>query len=674
MRHVKTATFHEQREEMVQTQIVARGVVDPLVLAAMREVPREEFVGARYHEFAYEDSPLPIEEGQTISQPYIVALMLEAVRIGPADRVLEVGAGSGYASAVISRMAGSVHAIERHRTLADIARARLTRLGYDNVTVVTGDGTKGLSQSAPYDAIIVSAGGTEVPEPLLEQLRIGGRLIIPVGNEPRTQELLRIVRTGVHSYDRDALGHVRFVPLIGTEGWAKDGHAVSPRRPGPTVEVKPGGRDRLGHAIAAACEPLLDQETASLDALLARIDGARIVMIGESTHGTSEFYRMRNRITRELVMKQGFTIVAIEGDWPDVAVLDRHVHGKASAQECRDAFARFPAWMWRNRETAEFIDWLAAHNLRAGSADARVGMYGLDLYSLGKSIAAVLAFLDREDPRAAEAARVRYGCFSPWETDPATYGRATASGRLEGCENEAVTMLRQLLEMRLTDPVRSRDPLFDAQRNAAVVREAERYYRAMYYGARESWNLRDRHMFATLQSVLEHRGPKARAVVWAHNSHVGDATATEMAARGETNLGKLARHAFGAAAYLIGMGTDRGTVAAASGWDEPMRVRALRNSHPESFEALCRSSGVPRFLLPLRASRDPALREALAEPRIERAVGVIYRPDTEILSHYFQASVARQFDEWVWFEETKAVDAVEGATEDADPGTYPFAL
>jgi protein-L-isoaspartate(D-aspartate) O-methyltransferase len=174
--------------------------------------------------------------------------------------------------------------------------------------------------------------------------------------------------------------------------------------------------------------------------------------------------------------------------------------------------------------------------------------------------------------------------------------------------------------------------------------------------------------------VLEHRGPKARAVVWAHNSHVGDATATEMAARGETNLGKLARHAFGAATYLIGMGTDRGTVAAASGWDEPMRVRALRNSHPESFEALCRSSGVPRFLLPLRASRDPALREALAEPRIERAVGVIYRPDTEILSHYFQASVARQFDEWVWFEETKAVDAVEGATEDADPGTYPFAL
>jgi protein-L-isoaspartate(D-aspartate) O-methyltransferase len=430
----------------------------------------------------------------------------------------------------------------------------------------------------------------------------------------------------------------------------------------------------MAKAIAAACEPIIDLETTSIDTLLARIGDARVVMIGESTHGTSEFYRFRNRITRELIAKRGFSIVAIEGDWPDVAVIDRHVHGKATAAECSAAFNRFPVWMWRNRETAEFVDWLAARNLRPMTGDSDVGIYGLDLYSLGKSISAVLEFLDREDPTAAEAARIRYGCFSPWESDPATYGRATASGRLKGCEREAVEMLTSMLEMRLKDPIRTRDPLFDARRNAAVVHQAERYYRAMYYGARESWNLRDEHMFSTLQAVLDHRGPASRAVVWAHNSHVGHAGATEMTDRGETNLGQLARKDFGPGAYLIGMGTHCGTVAAASGWDEPMRVRALRESHPDSYESIFHASGVPRFMLPLRKTHDPALREALASPRLERAVGVIYRPDTEILSHYFQATLPGQFDEWVWFDQTKAVTANAEATDDFDPSTFPFGL
>ena len=668
------SSFSDQREEMVRTQVVARGVVDRHVLAAMREVPREVFVGDRYHEFAYEDSPLPIEEGQTISQPYIVALMIEAAHVRPGDKVLEIGAGSGYASAVLSRIAEHVHAVEWHRPLADVARSRLRRLGYRNVTLLQGDGSAGCPAHAPFDVIIVSAGGPDVPQPLLQQLRIGGRLIIPVGHEPRTQELLRIVRTGENQFERDSLGQVRFVPLVGTEGWAADGHPIAAQRAVAPVRIATESRERMGKAIAAACEPIGDIETTSLDALLARIGDARVVMIGESTHGTSEFYRFRNRITRELITKRGFTIVAIEGDWPDVAVIDRHVHGKATAAECKEAFTRFPVWMWRNRETAEFVDWMAARNLRPSVGHNDVGIYGLDLYSLGKSIAAVLEFLDREDPVAAAAARVRYGCFSPWESDPATYGRATTSGRLKGCEREAVEMLTNMLEMRLSDPIRTRDPLFDARRNAAVVRQAERYYRAMYYGSRESWNLRDQHMFSTLQAVLEHRGPESRAVVWAHNSHVGNAGATEMAGRGETNLGQIARKDFGPGAYLIGMGTHCGTVAAASGWDEPMRVRALRESHPDSYESIFHASRVPKFMLPLRASRDPALRESLSSPRLERAVGVIYRPDTEILSHYFQANLPAQFDEWAWFDETKAVAAHAEATEDQDPSTFPFAL
>ena len=668
------ASFSDQREEMVRKQVMARGVVDRHLLAAMREVPREVFVGDRYHEFAYEDSPLPIEDGQTISQPYIVALMIEAAHVRPGDTVLEIGAGSGYASAVLSRIAQHVHAIEWHRSLADVARSRLRMLGYRNVTVLQGDGSIGCPAHAPFDVIIVSAGGPDVPEPLLRQLCIGGRLIIPVGHEPRTQELLKIERTGENQFERDSLGQVRFVPLIGTEGGAADAHPIAAQRAVAPVRIHTESRERMAKAIAAACEPITDLETTSLDALLARIGDARVVMIGESTHGTSEFYRFRNRITRELITKRGFSIVAIEGDWPDVAVIDRHIHGKATAADCKAAFTRFPVWMWRNRETAEFVDWLAARNLRPMAGDAGVGIYGLDLYSLGKSISAVLEFLDRADPTAAAAARVRYGCFSPWESDPATYGRATTSGRLKGCEREAVEMLKKMLEMRLQDPIRTRDPLFDARRNAAVVHQAERYYRAMYYGARESWNLRDEHMYSTLQAVLDHRGPESRAVVWAHNSHVGNAGATEMAGRGEINLGQLARKDLGPGAYLIGMGTHAGTVAAASGWDEPMRVRALRESHPDSYESIFHASNVSNFMLPLRTTRDPALREALASPRLERAVGVIYRPDTEILSHYFQANLPSQFDEWMWFDKTQAVAAHADETDDVDPSTFPFAL
>lgn len=255
------SSFSDQREEMVRKQVIARGVVDRHVLAAMREVPREVFVGDRYHEFAYEDSPLPIEEGQTISQPYIVALMIEAAHVRPGDNVLEVGAGSGYASAVLSRIAQHVHALEWHRPLADVARSRLRRLGYRNVTVLQGDGSIGCPAHAPFDVIIVSAGGPDVPEPLLRQLCIGGRLIIPVGHEPRTQELLKIERTGENQFERESLGQVRFVPLIGTEGWAADGRPIAAQRAAAPVRIHTESRERMAKAIAAACEPIIDLET-----------------------------------------------------------------------------------------------------------------------------------------------------------------------------------------------------------------------------------------------------------------------------------------------------------------------------------------------------------------------------------------------------------------------------
>ena len=656
------------RHDMVRRQVVARGVVDPRVVAAMDAVPREDFVGDRYRAMAYEDVPLPIEDGQTISQPYIVALMAEAARLSPGDRVLEVGAGSGYASAVLSLLCSEVVAVERHPRLAEISRERLQRLGFRNVTVLQGDGSIGVPTRAPFDAIVVSAGGPDVPPSLLTQLAPGGRLVIPVGRDPQGQELVRIVRGLDGSLERESLGAVRFVPLVGAQGWSAE-PAVPVRRKRSSRGSDARAEVASG-AIVVACEPFKDIESADLGRLLARIGSARVVLIGESTHGTSDFYRLRARITRELIEKRGFRVVALEADWPDAAVLDRHARGEGAEAERGAAFARFPSWMWRNRETAEFIDWLRGRH--RDSSVPRVRVCGLDIYAMDRSIAAVLAFLDRSDPAAAARARRRYGCLSPWADDPARYGRAVVSGTLEGCEQDAVAMLGEMLRTRVA--AAASDDLFDAQRNAALVRSAEAYYRAMYLGSRESWNLRDSHMFETLQAVMDRGGPGCRAVVWAHNSHVGDATATEMGSRGETSLGALARSAFGDGAYLIGMGTDRGTVAAALEWDGPMAVRDLRHSHPESYERACALSGIPRFLLPMRGLGRDAVREALAEPMLERAVGVIYRADTELASHYFAASLPAQFDEWAWFAETHALDATAGATHDRDPGTYPFGL
>ncbi|MBU3729268.1 MAG: erythromycin esterase family protein, partial [Phycisphaerales bacterium] len=298
----------------------------------------------------------------------------------------------------------------------------------------------------------------------------------------------------------------------------------------------------------------------------------------------------------------------------------------------------------------------------------------LDVYSLNNSIGAVLDYLDSVDPATAEGARVRYGCFSPWETDPATYGRAVTGGRMASCEPEAVAILTDLLARRIDFMGRDGDRHFDAARNATVVREAERYYRAMYWGSRESWNLRDRHMMDTLEAVLTHRGPQARAVVWAHNSHVGDASATEMGSRGETNIGELARQRFGSAACLVGMGTHTGTVAAADNWGDPVRIMTVQPSHADSYERICHDSGVSAFALHLRHPHHADLRGRLVQPHLERAIGVIYRPDTEILSHYFQASLARQFDEWIWFDRTSAVEPLAGAVGPGLPDTYPFGL
>lgn len=654
----------EPREKMVRTQIVGRGIRDPAVLQAMRAVPREAFLPAELAEFAYDDHPLPIAAGQTISQPYIVALMTAALALRGDERVLEIGTGSGYAAAILGRIACEVYTIERHGELAEAAEVRLRNLGFHNVHVRHDDGTLGWPEHAPFDAIVVAAGGPKIPETLLAQLAVGGRIVIPIGEDKSLQTLVRVAREADGSLRREELGDVRFVPLIGVEGWEAEQWTGRLPRPASTS-------GSIAHLLREVAEPMTSGiGEVHVEPLVERIGDARVVLIGAETHGTAEFYALRAHVTKALIRSRGFTVVAAEADWPDAARVGRYVKGvpAATVPEWR-AFARFPTWMWRNHEVNEFVEWLREWN----SVHPQVGFYGLDLYSMYRSIRLVLDYLDRVDPEAARTARERYGCLTPWEGDPSTYGRAVVTGRYRGCEQQIVATLRDLLQRELDYAARDGEQFFDAVGNARVVADAERYYRAMYYGGKESWNLRDTHMFETLEALLRFHGPDAKAVVWEHNSHLGDAAATEMGVRGQLNVGHLCRQTFGEQAYLIGFGTDHGTVAAAHAWDGPMAVMKIRPAHPQSYERLCHDSAVPAFFLPLRAPKRAAVREELTPPRLERAIGVVYRPQTELQSHYFHASLPHQFDEYVWFDETQAVRPVTDGEARRLPLAHPFA-
>jgi len=650
--------FAARREEMVERQLKRRGIADRRVLDAFRDVPRELFVPEKLRDLAYEDGPLPIEAEQTISQPYIVAEMIEAAEVAPGEKVLEIGAGSGYAAALLSRIADQVIAVERHSELAELARRRLEELGYGNVRIVQGDGSIGLPEEAPFEAILVAASGSHVPDALREQLAVGGILVMPVGEPDSVQKLVKVTRIGDLEYEHRDLGPVRFVPLIGREGWYDN----TSRAPLPEL-------------IRAAAEPLPDPDDGeAFGACFDRFADARVVLLGEASHGTSEFYRARDAISRRLIEHHGFNIVAVEADWPDAASVDRYVRHRPSREGEEKAFERFPTWMWRNEEVDAFIRWLRRHN--EGRASEMAGFYGLDLYNLGGSIRAVIDFLEEADPEAAKVARKRYACLSPWSRDPAAYGRVAMSEGYGRCEAGAVQMLRELMQRRMDCLGEECDEWLDAAANARLIRNAERYYRVMYEGSAESWNLRDTHMFETLCQLLDAKGPDSKAIVWAHNSHIGNAAHTEMGqVREELNIGQLVKERFIDKARLIGFGTHMGTVAAADDWDEPMEVKAVRPSLPDSYERMSHDSGVPRFLLDLRhgvVGRE--LEEALLAPRLERFIGVIYRPETERWSHYSEAVLPNQFDAWVWFDETRAVTPLPGEQCPGDDETYPFGL
>jgi erythromycin esterase-like protein len=423
------------------------------------------------------------------------------------------------------------------------------------------------------------------------------------------------------------------------------------------------------------------------DRLLEHIGDASVVLLGEASHGTREFYRIRAEICKRLITEKGFDAIAVEADWPDALRVSRFVQLASkdkTADEALGGFQRFPQWMWRNTEVVEMVYWMRSHNSQIAQ-EQRVGFFGIDLYSLRKSMDAVIRYLEKTDPEAAKRARERYSCFDHLAEDPQHYGYAATFGLKKDCEEEVVRQLVELTEEAARhvkeEGAPIPDELFYAQQNARVAKNAETYYRAMFQSRDESWNIRDSHMMETLDALRQHvsnrKGRPAKIAVWAHNSHLGDARATEMGDHGQLNLGQLVRERYQPEeTFLLGFSTHTGTVTAASDWDAPAELKKVVPSNPESFERLFHDTGMERFLLPIRGRDNVAM--ALDRRRLERAIGVIYRPDTERVSHYFHADIARQFDAVIHLDRTAAVQPLEYTVhwvpEPEPEETYPFGV
>jgi erythromycin esterase-like protein/predicted phosphoribosyltransferase len=439
----------------------------------------------------------------------------------------------------------------------------------------------------------------------------------------------------------------------------------------------------LVDAVRAAAHPLAG-DASQYDPLMQRIGEARFALLGEASHGTHEFYQVRAEITKRLITEIGFTAVAVEADWPDAYRVNRYVRGLShdvDAVEALTDFRRFPTWMWRNTVVVDFIEWLRAHNGARSAHEVKVGFYGLDLYSLHASIKAVLRYLERVDPEAAKRARERYSCFDHFGDDTQAYGLMTRLNLSKSCEEE---VLNQLVELRRRAPDYARrdgradeDELFGVEQNARLVKHAEAYYRTMFLEEVSSWNLRDVHMAETLDELVAYlgrNGREAKIAVWEHNSHLGDARATDMGRRGELNVGQLTREKYGDDAVLVGFSTYQGTVTAATDWGSVAERKQVRPALAGSYEAVFHAADTKRFLLTWRD--NDLLAANLRAPRLERAIGVIYRPETERQSHYFHARLPDQFDAVLHFDETRAVKPLETSAEweaGEVPETFPFA-
>lgn len=430
--------------------------------------------------------------------------------------------------------------------------------------------------------------------------------------------------------------------------------------------------------MRAAAIPLHGLEI-DYDALLEAIGDAQVVMLGEATHGTHEFYDIRAHISKKLITDKHFNAIAIEGDWPDAYQVNHYIHDQkySQASDALAAFDRFPTWMWRNVPMVHMCEWLRTHNQKQQPLD-KVSFYGLDLYSLYRSIDEVITYLDKIDPEAAAQARYNYSCFDHFRHDPQAYGYAVYTKAIKSCADEVVDQLKMMLDRDwelLAQGALSADQSFYIEQNARVVQNAEEYYRQLFVNETSNWNLRDSHMFQTLNALIKHHElkgiKKPKIIVWAHNSHLGNAAATQMGEQGEYNIGQLAKEQFGKDAFSLGFTTYEGTVSAASDWHAPVERKFVQKALPESYEELFHNLKIPNFLLFLKN------KNIVPQRLLERAIGVVYRPETERLSHYFYADLAKQFDAIIHCDKTNAIEPLEKSIrwlEGEAPETYPSGL
>lgn len=416
---------------------------------------------------------------------------------------------------------------------------------------------------------------------------------------------------------------------------------------------------RLVAALQSVARPLATERPEELDPVLDAVGDATLVMLGEGSHGSHEFYDLRQKITRRLVEEKGFRAIAIEGDWPNALCVDQFVKGGAgSARSALAEFRSFPTWMWGNQDVVAFVRWLRDFNDHLPPGEPRCGFYGLDLYSMFSSMEAVISYLDRTDPAAADEARKRFACFEPFNADMQVYAYLVQAGALQSCENEVLAVLADLRQRR--EEFARRSPpqaFFSAEQNVLLARAAENFYRAMLRGDPDSWNVRDSYMFETLTRLHDHLGPDTRIVVWAHNTHVGDYRATEEHDLGYLNIGQLARERYGDTLFLLGFGTYHGTVTAATAWGGPPERKAVPPALEHAYESIFHHVGYPRFFLPLKPLRQHPIAHLLGR-RAERAIGVVYHPADERFGNYFQATLTEQFDGYLFVDRTSAVKPI----------------
>jgi protein-L-isoaspartate(D-aspartate) O-methyltransferase len=644
------------KNQEIQNKLKNKGIQNPLLLEAFRGVPKE-FLSYKYT-LTGSYQKIDLENTWDAIEPRLIMLlrMLEKIIVKKENRILAIGIDSVYMLFVLSKIYKEVYVVEANLEYSTWVLEILNNNAVSNVFFNNCEEVKEWEVNAPYDAIIIASEFPKIPELIKKQLQIGGKLIASIGPDWLHITLEIIERVSEFEYRTRRLRENYFIPKplvlpkIGTKHY-------------PETEI-----------LAAIKEKIITFNTIDeypLDDLLDRIGDTKVVLIGEASHGTSEFYLGRQKITKALIEKKGFNFVCAEADWSDAEQINAYVRNLNSKRNWMP-FDRFPQWMWKNKEVLDFIEWLKEYNTKNNND---YGFYGLDLYGLANSIDLVIKYLNNIDSDLSNLAKERYACIIPYLSDPAVYGKMVLSRQLESCEKDILNMLIDLLKNK--HKLHHSPEYFYACQNANVVINAERYYKAMYYGSAESWNLRDFHMFYSLKSLLSYFGEDSKAIVWAHNSHIGNALATEMYSRGEINIGHLCKEYFGNKSYHIGFGTHYGNVAAAHNWGDKMQIMKVNTSISGSYESLCNQIQFPAFSLPLKdKDSGKKLRVLLSTPRLERAIGVIYRPQTERISHYFHAVLPSQFDEYIWFNKTQAVTPISYTKIDEKElnNFHPFSL